>query len=129
MLEVAETCGSDIVADNMIAFYDDGSQAEHHWVPPALWTDTKAISLENLFEGGLVETGKPEIGYLKPMIRLTALDLAEGPYREDLSIGEDFDLIARLLLNGARYHYLPDAMYRYRPQQQSLLNDGASNFR
>ncbi|SEL69525.1 succinoglycan biosynthesis protein ExoO [Jannaschia helgolandensis] len=60
----------------------------------------------------------PQLGYLKPLIRRTALSGLR--YREDIKIGEDHDLYMRFLLNGGRMHLLPQSYYLYRRHNSSL---------
>lgn len=58
------------------------------------------------------------IGYLKPLIRRNIL--ADRPYRENLAIGEDYQLYLELVMNGAHFWQMPAAMYLYRRQPGSL---------
>ena len=61
---------------------------------------------------------KPGLGYLKPLFRRDALQgLA---YREDLRIGEDYDLVVRLLAARARMVFEPAPLYRYRKHGASI---------
>ena len=61
---------------------------------------------------------QPGLGYLKPLF--TAEVLKGQRYREDLRIGEDYDLVLRLLAKGARMRFLPDPLYRYRKHGASI---------
>jgi succinoglycan biosynthesis protein ExoO len=60
----------------------------------------------------------PGLGYLKPLFRADAL--GELRYREGLRIGEDYDLVLRLLVCGARMRLEPAALYRYRKHAASI---------
>ena len=58
------------------------------------------------------------IGYLKPLIKRSILP--DHPYREDLAIGEDYQLYLDLVLKGAALWLCPTAQYLYRRQPGSL---------
>ena len=54
---------------------------------------------------------RQELGFLKPLIRRSFLDAQGLRYRNDLRLGEDFDLYARALALGARMLLIPAAGY------------------
>lgn len=120
LADYAETQGCDAVADNMTAFYEDDRSRDHLWIPKSHWPTPRALAFRDLMMGGLGRPPAPELGYLKPLLdrrRLAALGKA---YREDLLIGEDFDLMARWTAAGFSYHYVPQALYAYRRRTTSL---------
>ena len=59
-----------------------------------------AVLLFVLWTTGAPAQQAPGLGYLKPLFRRAILDGER--YREDLRIGEDYDLVLRLLAGGAR---------------------------
>jgi succinoglycan biosynthesis protein ExoO len=108
LLAEAARSGADIVADDLLHFYEDGSpsrlllpeeQEGPLTVDPAQW----------ILAG---RNGTPPLGYLKPMIRTELL--RDTRYDEQLSIGEDYDLVLRLLLAGAHLSIVPEPWYLYR---------------
>jgi glycosyltransferase involved in cell wall biosynthesis len=118
LVDLAEQDAVDIVADDLLVFDSD------HIAPPkALLTgkwgrapfsiDVRAyIRLSDLYGAG------PSLGYLKPMIRARLLEGIR--YDENLRIGEDYHLILRLLLAGARYRVYPLLLYFYRRHPSSV---------
>ncbi len=66
------------------------------------------------------ETDRPAlpVGYLKPLIRRRALGRIR--YRPYLTVGEDFDLLFRVLIAGADLVVLPEALYLYRRHSASI---------
>lgn len=114
LLAVADRHSADIVADDQVLFHEDGS-------PPRLMLGAERrasfeVSPTQWVLAGL--DGSPALGYLKPMIRA---DLVKGQrYDENLRIGEDYDFILRLLLDGARMMVVPEPFYLYRRHSASL---------
>ena len=78
----------------------------------------RAIDLGDFIGAGCLYSRRPELGYLKPLIRASALQ--DVRYREDMRIGEDYNLILRLLIGGARMRLIPQALYRYRKHGASI---------
>lgn len=110
----------DAVADNMTAFYENAAVSDHLWIDPQIWPEKRALTFDDLMAGGLGTPPAPELGYLKPLLRRDRLAQLPSPYREDLIIGEDFDLMARWTAAGFSYCYLPEPGYRYRRRASSL---------
>lgn len=104
---------ADIAADDLLTFYQDGSRAPHQhlgWDGPR-WISPAAYEASNRMLGP-----GPALGYLKPVFK-RALG---GRYDETLRIGEDSDLILRLLLSGARMRVYPTLGYFYRKHAGSI---------
>jgi succinoglycan biosynthesis protein ExoO len=120
MIEAGDRRGADAVADNLVAFYESDKVPDHEWIEGALWPSERLLTFEDLIRGGLGKPPRPELGYLKPIFRRERLAAFTPPYREDLRIGEDFDLMARWLASGRTYLYLPAAGYRYRRRPSSI---------
>ncbi|MEN0073147.1 MAG: glycosyltransferase [Paracraurococcus sp.] len=117
LLEVAEQTGCDILADDMLAFFADGS------APRPLLRGRLALPVEidlatyvraNALFGRL-----PALGYLKPLVRTALLRRSGIRYDPALRIAEDYDLVARLLAMGARFRILPELTYFYRRHDAS----------
>lgn len=120
MVFIAETRGVDAVADNLLAFYEAPGMKDHVWIDPAVWPSERKLTFADLMMGGLEGATQPEIGYLKPIIRRSRLAAFATPYRDELVIGEDLDLMARWTAAGLSYLYLPQPGYRYRRHASSL---------
>lgn len=93
---------------------------DHVWIDPAVWPSERRLTFADLMMGGLKGATQPEIGYLKPIIRRSRLAALATPYRDELVIGEDLDLMARWTAAGLSYLYLPQPGYRYRRHASSL---------
>lgn len=109
---------ADIVVDNLLVFRDD---AEAPWRPflcGKAWNHPCWITLADYIEAGRMYSRQPGLGYLKPLF---AAEVLKGErYREDLRIGEDYDLVLRLLAKGARMRFVPEPLYRYRKHGASI---------
>ena len=116
LIALAEADRANIAADNLISFYDDAPGASHLHLPPQyrrepLWIDaTEFVNADNRRAG---------LGYLKPLFRRAAFGNALR-YDENLSIGEDTQLMMQLLSGGARLRLYPDAGYHYRRRRGSI---------
>jgi succinoglycan biosynthesis protein ExoO len=115
LLAAAAHFGVDIVADDLLHFHEDGSPARFllandnpraFRVPPEDW----------ILAG--IRPGTPPLGYLKPLIKTRVL--ADARYDETLRIGEDYDLVLRLLLAGARMQVVAEPWYLYRRHAGSI---------
>jgi succinoglycan biosynthesis protein ExoO len=109
---------ADIVVDNLLVF-EEGRHAP--WRPFLCtrdWNHPRWITLADYIAAGRMYAKGPGLGYLKPLFRRAILD--GEAYREDLRIGEDYDLVLRLLARGARMRFQPEPLYRYRKHAQSV---------
>lgn len=114
LLAAATYAGADIIADDLLHFYEDGS-------PAGLLLEGGNDHLFALDAAQWVMAGfdgSPALGYLKPMIR--AETLGSLRYDASLRIGEDYDLVLRLLLAGATMSILPEPYYLYRRHSGSI---------
>ncbi|MDE1917061.1 MAG: glycosyltransferase [Sphingomonadales bacterium] len=120
LLEVAERLSADIVADDLLVFSDtfDGDTAGFLTTPEN--HEEFEITPLRYFEQSVMYGGKPNLGFLKPVIRRAALDKAGLRYDESLRIAEDDDLIIRALAKGMRYWVSPRLTYFYRKHQRSI---------
>ncbi|UJW87436.1 glycosyltransferase family 2 protein [Devosia sp. SL43] len=106
-----------IVADDLFYFVD-GAKPHAQLFQSASYAEPELITAE-LFVDGRTKAGDPvAFGYLKPLIHSSVL--ASQRYDETLRVGEDYDLLLRLLLSGAELCVAPEAMYYYRRHSQSL---------
>lgn len=118
LIAAAEGAGADLAADDLVYF---GAVAEPRGrtllqplgLAAPMWLGTAPYLRAN---GG--DPALPAFGYLKPVIRRTRL--GERRYDPALRIGEDYDLVLRLLIDGARFLLLPDPLYAYRRHPGSI---------
>jgi succinoglycan biosynthesis protein ExoO len=128
LVEAAGQDGADIVADDLVEFDADISRPRGHlltgsWAKAPFWVDIKDYLRLNQFYGP-----GPALGYLKPVFRRSLLDDLGASYDETLRIGEDFDLVLRLLRLGKTFRVYPLRLYYYRRRQASTsyrLNEEA----
>lgn len=114
LLAAAAAHDADIVADDLLLFFEDGSA-------PRLMLGEGVersflVSTERWVLAGT--DGTPALGYLKPLVSAERLKAVR--YDEALRIGEDFDLILRLLLEGAQMLVVPEPFYLYRRHSGSI---------
>lgn len=114
LLAAAAVHQADIIADDLLLFHEDGS-------PPRLMLgdDARAaiaVTPRDWVLAGM--DGRPALGYLKPMIQADLLKRSR--YDEALRIGEDYDFVLRLLLEGGRMTIVPEPFYLYRRHAASI---------
>ncbi len=112
--------GAGIAADDLIVFYQDGARRSHgllhhKYTREPFWVDPADFIRSNTFysKGG-------GLGYLKPIIRADLLRQTAYHYDESLSIGEDYDFVFRLLVEGLKYRVYPRQLYFYRKHAASI---------
>src|SRR5690606_37601865 len=73
-------------------------------------------------EGNISRRGAPrgELGFLKPVMRRAFLDAHGLRYREEMRLGEDYELYVRALANGARYTVIESCGYGALVRETSL---------
>lgn len=117
LLDAAGRDGCDIVADDMLAFFEDGGAPQpmlHGRLALPAVVDLALYVRANALFGRL-----PALGYLKPVFRAELLRRNGVRYDPGLRIAEDYDLVARLLAQGARFRVQPDLTYFYRRHSAS----------
>lgn len=117
LIDHANDLGADMIADDLLVF-GDGHENHRHLDAPG--KRARLVTLEDYFEATRMFGPKPNMGFLKPLIRGEALRKGNHFYREDLKIGEDDELVVQLLLAGNRYFVTTEAMYRYRKHAESI---------
>lgn len=118
LIAAAEAAGADLVADDLVYFGAVPEAGGRTLLQPlALAAPTRLGAAPWLRANG-GDPALPAFGYLKPVIRRAVL----GGRRYDprLRIGEDHDLVLRLLIEGARFLLLPDPLYAYRRHAGSI---------
>jgi succinoglycan biosynthesis protein ExoO len=114
LLAAAKHAAVEIVADDLLHFHEDGSPSR------LLLPDDQQAPLEIGPSDWILagERGTPPLGYIQPMISASLLQGLR--YDETLRIGEDYDLVLRLLLGGARLLVVPEPWYFYRRHDRSF---------
>lgn len=118
LIDAANRLGADMIADDLLVFGDGEEERRHLGTAPS--TPARAITLDAYFDATRLFGPKPNLGFLKPLIRRDILRDQGHRYREDLRIGEDDELVVQLLLAGCRYFVTSDALYRYRKHEASI---------
>ena len=120
MLQAAEDTGADILIDNLAVFQSDGPANITTMFEGDLRERPARIMESEYIKANMLYSRGSKLGYAKPLIRRTALDTNQIRYNETMRIGEDYDLIVRLLSAGARMMSIPDVMYFYRKHGNSI---------
>src|SRR5581483_3873176 len=114
----AEAAGAEAIADNLWVFADDPGRGRR-FIPDRLLPAPCWLTLAEFVDGNRLYAPTPGLGYLKPLIRADAIATVGG-YDERLRIGEDYELMARLLAAGARLRLTPEPGYFYRRHPGSI---------
>ncbi|MGB7240883.1 MAG: glycosyltransferase family 2 protein [Sulfitobacter sp.] len=112
MLEAAARLKTDGVADDLIYFGDNTSDAGATLLGASCPEGTVEVTPSMLVEQGEAGRKPAALGYLKPLLRKSSLGGLR--YREDIRIGEDHDFYLRYLLSGGRVHIIGQSYYLYR---------------
>ncbi len=120
LVNAAEAAGADIVADDMMVFRDDHATAPFRLLSGALTATDAWITAAHYVRANRLFAGEAPLGYLKPLIRAAVLAAHQVRYDEALRIAEDYDLIVRLLVRGARFRLVPELLYFYRQHSASI---------
>ena len=118
LVEAAEAGGAEIIADNQIVF-------DHARVTPARPLLARlprggVVSVEDYVDSNRFFSGATPLGYLKPLFLRSFMEAAGCCYDPSLVIAEDYDLVLRLLLAGARFRVEPQMTYFYRRHGRSI---------
>ncbi|MBV9995260.1 MAG: glycosyltransferase [Caulobacteraceae bacterium] len=120
LLARAEADGADIVADDLLVFEDASpGKARRFLGRGRSRTPTWLTAEEFVLETRLLRS-RSDLGYLKPMIRLRAWRASKVRYDETMPIGEDHDLLFRLLAAGLACRIDPFLGYFYRKHAASV---------
>jgi succinoglycan biosynthesis protein ExoO len=126
LLALAEAYEADIVADDLVFFIE--GQAPHARLLNGLQLQGPAIiTPELLITQRAAHGASVQLGYLKPLLRRELIRTRR--YNEQLRIGEDYDLLLRLVLDGARLCVTPQSFYHYRRHSASIshrLSEGTA---
>jgi glycosyltransferase involved in cell wall biosynthesis len=120
LTDAAIADGADIVADDLVAFDErpsrpTGGLLKGPWARTAFWVEIADYVALNRFYGP-----GPALGYLKPLFRMSSFGSGALSYDESLTVGEDFDLVLRLLYAGGKFRVYPPGLYYYRKHKASV---------
>ena len=118
LLALAESFDADMIADDLEIFSSEDPVGSRFIDRED--NDPFNIHLNKYLEHSVIYSGKQNLGFLKPMIRVQFLKDNHIRYDEKLRIGEDDKLVIASLLAGARYLVSPEAGYRYRKHEASI---------
>lgn len=120
LIDAAERDGADIAADDMLVFYEGQARAPHGHLPAAMTGAPSWVSPAEYARSNIMFAGGAALGYLKPVFRRAGRYGPAPRYDESLRIGEDYDLVQRMLLAGGRMRLYPEKLYRYRKHAGSI---------
>jgi succinoglycan biosynthesis protein ExoU len=102
---------SDLIADNIV--FLDAAQAAASPQAAQIPAAPRLLGLAEFIDGNVSEHGtrRGEMGFLKPVIRRAFLERHGLRYREDLRLGEDYELYVRALARGGRYRIIHSCGY------------------
>jgi succinoglycan biosynthesis protein ExoO len=118
MTAAADRLGADLVADDLVFFGTSPGTGGRTLLQPLGLRAPREIDAAEFLAASGEGARLPAYGYLKPLIRRAALGGLS--YDETLTVGEDYDLVLRMLIAGARYALLPDPTYLYRRHAASV---------
>ncbi|MGB3554800.1 MAG: glycosyltransferase [Jannaschia sp.] len=125
LLAAAKRHGADLVADDMVPFGPGRTGPPGTMFGHLLASGPVRIDAIDLLGAGKAGSEGSQLGYLKPLIRRTAL--GDIRYDETLRNSEDFDLYLRLSLAGTRFVLMPDPTYLYRRHGGSISHRSSEN--
>lgn len=114
LLASQQRSGAEICSSNMIMFSEDQGLQVRLFASGREWRQARYITVEEFARGGMIGGKNVSLGYFKPLFEVDFLRRKCIAYDPRLRIGEDFDLVMRAMLAGARLHFTPEASYYYR---------------
>ncbi|NNL36194.1 MAG: glycosyltransferase family 2 protein [Silicimonas sp.] len=114
LIDRADRLGVDIIADDLVCF---GANTGRTLLGPKKLTEPWRPTPADFLQAEMASPPIP-VGYLKPIIHRRTLN--DIRYRTDMSVGEDFDFLFRLLLAGAKMAVLAEGYYLYRRHPGSI---------
>ena len=118
LVAIADSYNADMVADNLLQFGEGIVPNSMFAIAPR--GGAKRLELTEYFERSRLFGREESPGYLKPMIRRSALEQARLRYNPALRIGEDDELVIRALHANLKYVVCDYAGYHYRRHSSSI---------
>ncbi len=105
--------GHEMVADDIFTAKEDedpGNAKPMGFADPEV---SREVNLSEFVDSNINRPGRKrqELGYIKPLMRRSFLDLHKIRYQEDMRLGEDYDLYARILARGGKLRVTPATGY------------------
>lgn len=120
LLAEAEGAQADMIADDLLLFDEDRAAPCRLFLDDARAAGAQWIALPDYLDETRMYGERPNLGFLKPMIRRDVLTTHAIRYDEALRVAEDDALILACLGAGARYRLLPRPLYFYRKHGKSI---------
>ncbi|HAX92309.1 MAG TPA: glycosyl transferase family A [Rhodospirillaceae bacterium] len=111
---LAHTDAADMIADNMLREVAGREmEGRQKLLDNTTFTAPRTIDFTTFVASNVTRRGRNrgELGFIKPLMRRSFLEAHNIHYREDMRLGEDYELYARALAHGARLLLLPEAGY------------------
>jgi succinoglycan biosynthesis protein ExoU len=104
---------ADLIADDMWQVTDDAIEGPRKSLLGVPLTQPRKIDFAEFAAGNVTRRWRKrgELGFIKPLMRRTFLDAHKIRYQENMRLGEDYELYARALANGARLYIMPAQGY------------------
>lgn len=118
LIAAAQAADADLVADDLVYFGAVAEPQGRTLLQSLALAAPMMLGAASYLRSNDGNSSLPSYGYLKPVIRRSAL--ADLRYDVGLRIGEDHDLVLRMLIGGARLLVLPDPLYAYRRHEGSI---------
>lgn len=95
---------ADMIADDMYQVSEDNPDGPRKKLLGDTENLPRLITLEEFVLSNVTRKGfdRKELGFIKPLIRKSFLDNYEIRYRENMRLGEDYELYTRILAHGGR---------------------------
>lgn len=118
LVDAAKRQDADMVADDLLLFGEgmaDSRFLSTNWPRTGAWMTFERYLSESVLFGKA-----PNPGFLKPIFHRKLFADHSMRYNPQLRIGEDDELVMRMLHAGARYWIVPEPGYRYRKHEASI---------
>lgn len=115
LLDVAGATGADLVADDLVHF---GAAERRTLLQSLELIQPRHLDAAQFMRSNGADRSLPGYGYIKPL--MSRKILGNRRYDTSLQIGEDFDLVMRMLIDGASLVVIPDPLYAYRRHASSI---------
>lgn len=118
LIDAAQRLDADLVADDLLVFGEHVAETRFlsgNWPISGDW-----MTFERYLTDSVLFGRAPNPGFLKPIFHRRLFADPTMRYNPELRIGEDDELVMRMLHSGARYLIVPEPGYRYRKHEASI---------